>query len=175
MELILIRHGSGEHTLKYPSQLNLLHPSLTNEGKEQAKQLREELKPNEQSIFITSPTMRTIETALILSEGISKKKIFVSTYLGPRMFPHNQEMKPYRCDEILQIQEIEEKFNQLHIIQSSEHPTWLNGINTIPKDQFNQYASEMLNWCRAQECTCYYLVTHDGTITNYREYFGEVN
>jgi len=29
MELILIRHGHGEHLLKYPSKLNTLHPGLT--------------------------------------------------------------------------------------------------------------------------------------------------
>lgn len=43
MGLIFIRHGHGEHLLKYPSRLNTLHPGLTDYGRMQVDQLKEHI------------------------------------------------------------------------------------------------------------------------------------
>ncbi len=39
MEIILIRHGQGEHNLNDPESLNITHPRLTTKGKDQVREL----------------------------------------------------------------------------------------------------------------------------------------
>ncbi|HHP1048302.1 histidine phosphatase family protein [Bacillus cereus group sp. BfR-BA-01354] len=39
MKIVFVRHGEGEHTRDLPSSLKVLHPPLTDEGRNQAKLL----------------------------------------------------------------------------------------------------------------------------------------
>ena len=66
MEFIFIRHGHGEHLNDYPNLLNTLHPSLTEFGKFQVTQLRNEIEIDPDDLVLVSPTKRTIETATII-------------------------------------------------------------------------------------------------------------
>ena len=70
MEFIFIRHGHGEHLNDYPNRLNTLHPSLTEYGKFQVTQLRNEITIDSDDLVLVSPTKRTIETATILKKGM---------------------------------------------------------------------------------------------------------
>jgi broad specificity phosphatase PhoE len=65
VEFIFIRHGHGEHLLDYPNQLNTLHPGLTEYGKMQVIQLRDQVTFNSDDLVLVSPTKRTIETAIM--------------------------------------------------------------------------------------------------------------
>ncbi|WP_339289932.1 histidine phosphatase family protein [Paenibacillus sp. FSL W8-0187] len=70
MEFIFIRHGHGEHLNDYPNRLNTPHPSLTEYGKFQVTQLRNEIKIDPDGLVLVSPTKRTIETETIIKNGM---------------------------------------------------------------------------------------------------------
>jgi broad specificity phosphatase PhoE len=57
VELIFIRHGQGEQTLNLPESLYLSYPSLTIEGKMQAKKLRSTLTLTPEDVLMVSPTL----------------------------------------------------------------------------------------------------------------------
>lgn len=65
MEFIFIRHGHGEHLNDYPNRLNTLHPSLTEYGKFQVTQLRNEINIDPDDLVLVSPAKRTIETQIL--------------------------------------------------------------------------------------------------------------
>jgi hypothetical protein len=100
MEFIFIRHGHGEHLNDYPNRLNTLHPSLTEYGKFQVMQIRDEIKINPDDLVLVSPTKRTIETATIMKNSMD---FIISPFVGPRMFPQNPELPFLACDHILSI------------------------------------------------------------------------
>ena len=70
MDFIFIRHGHGEHLIDYPNRLNTLHPSLTEYGKFQVTQLRNDTIIDPDDLVLVSPTKRTIETAAILKNDL---------------------------------------------------------------------------------------------------------
>lgn len=71
MEIVFIRHGQGEHNLPVPDRLNMAHPRLTAEGRRQVSLLRGLFAFSDRELLIVSPTVRTIETANLLTEGSS--------------------------------------------------------------------------------------------------------
>lgn len=101
MKLIFIRHGEGEHTKCIPESLHTSHPSLTSKGREQAEQLNRKWQLSQDDLIIISPTIRTIETALIWSEGVDCAKV-VDPRVGPRMFPVKPEWTTLPCDRRLE-------------------------------------------------------------------------
>ncbi|WP_240762909.1 histidine phosphatase family protein [Paenibacillus thalictri] len=82
----------------YPNRLNTLHPSLTEYGKFQITQLRDEIKIDPDDLVLVSPTKRTIETATIIKNGMD---FIISPFVGPRMFPQNPNLPFLACDQIL--------------------------------------------------------------------------
>lgn len=62
MKLVFVRHGEGEHTKDLPASLQRLNPSLTDEGRNQAKLLQCNVPLQETDILIASPTLRTLQT-----------------------------------------------------------------------------------------------------------------
>ena len=103
MEFIFIRHGRSEHLVDYPHRLNTLHPGLTDEGKDQAARLKEQLRIDPNDAMLVSPTKRTTETALILREN---SNFIVTPLVGPRMFPLDPGLPALTCDRILSRSEI---------------------------------------------------------------------
>lgn len=75
MELLFIRHAQGEHTLNLPNSLYTKKPSLTDKGITQARSLIEEFPLLNTDIIVSSPLRRTLQTALLWSEGYDCKKI----------------------------------------------------------------------------------------------------
>ncbi|MEC0094191.1 histidine phosphatase family protein [Paenibacillus macquariensis] len=65
MDLILIRHAQGEHSINFPMSLDIRHPGLTQIGKEQSRIFPDKFILKPEDIVIVSPTRRTIETANI--------------------------------------------------------------------------------------------------------------
>jgi hypothetical protein len=107
MEIIFIRHGHGEHLLDHPNQLNTLHPSLTDYGTFQVKQLQENFPIFNDDLMLVSPTKRTIQTAQILAPT---NKLYISPLVGPRMFPQNPDLPALKCDYIYSKEEIIELY-----------------------------------------------------------------
>jgi len=78
MELIFIRHGQGIHNTNIPDRLNYINPPLTEKGRKQVAELKEIFSFNEDDLFFVSPTIRTIETAKIITSTLSKPKKYIT-------------------------------------------------------------------------------------------------
>jgi broad specificity phosphatase PhoE len=168
MELILIRHGHGEHLLDYPNRLNTLHPGLTEYGKMQVTQLSEQFVFTSEDLILVSPTKRTIETAQILTQI---ENLIISPLVGPRMFPQNPEFPFLICDQIYSKDEVAAFYKDIKTLDFSLD-CWGEGINRIDQELFEKYARQLLDWCQEKQKRII-MITHDGTITNYRTLIGE--
>ncbi|REE88929.1 broad specificity phosphatase PhoE [Paenibacillus taihuensis] len=168
MEFIFIRHGHGEHLTDYPNRLNTPHPSLTAYGKAQVAQLREQISIDSSDLVLVSPTKRTIETAQLLTQS---SEFMISPLVGPRMFPQNPEFPFLACDYILTKNEITKHYPDIEMVDFGLN-FGAEGINTIEQHVFETYASMLLEWI-GSKYTRVFIVSHDGTITNYRMLLGE--
>ncbi|MBA2174160.1 histidine phosphatase family protein [Halobacillus locisalis] len=163
MNLVFIRHGEGEHTRSTPESLHIPRPNLTSRGREQAEYLNREWKLNQGDLLVMSPTIRTIETALIWSEGVDCTKV-VDSRVGPRMFPVKPEWTTLPCDRRLEPEEILSQFPEVKV------ETWGREINQMKDHSFTSIANEFLHWCELQGVKRIFIVTHDGTITAYKQH-----
>ncbi|WP_145037899.1 phosphoglycerate mutase family protein [Paenibacillus sp. Y412MC10] len=168
MDFTFIRHGHGEHLNDYPNRLNTLHPSLTEYGKFQVTQLRNEIKMDPDDLVLVSPTKRTIETATIIKSGMD---FIISPLVGPRMFPQNPEFPFLACDHILSKTEITHLYGDIEILDFNLD-CWKEGINGIEQGIFEGYAARLLEWI-GESYKKIFFISHDGTITNYRILLGE--
>ncbi|OZB92234.1 phosphoglycerate mutase family protein [Paenibacillus sp. XY044] len=168
MEFIFIRHGHGEHLNDYPNRLNTLHPGLTEYGKFQVTQIRNEIKMDPDDLVLVSPTKRTIETAIIIKNDM---EFIISPLVGPRMFPQNPELAFLACDHILTKTEITNLYGNTEILDFNLD-CWEEGINRIEQDIFEGYATRLLDWI-GESHKKIFIISHDGTITNYRIWLGE--
>lgn len=168
MDIIFIRHGHGEHLIDYPNRLNTLHPGLTEYGKFQVTQLRNAIKIDSDDLVLVSPTKRTIETAAILKNDLD---FVVSPFVGPRMFPQNPDLPFLACDHILSKTEITNLYGDTEILDFNLE-CWKEGINQIEQYIFEGYAKRLIEWIR-ERYKRIFMISHDGTITNYRILLGE--
>ena len=169
MNLIFVRHGEGEHTNNLPNSLRMEHPSLTNKGREQALALRKKLPLRESDILIVSPTVRTLQTAALWSEQVACRK-FIHPYISPRIFPYREGARTLPCDKMLSQKSIQQLFPQFSLVEEHNEELWRNGINTIVGLAFCKAASSFIEWCKTLETSRVVIVSHDGTITAYRQY-----
>ncbi|MGA9287596.1 MAG: histidine phosphatase family protein [Anaerobacillus sp.] len=174
MEFIFIRHGQGEHTVDLPESLQLRDPDLTREGVSQAKSLQTQFPLTERDIVVISPLRRTLQTASIWSQDITCRKI-VSPLVSPRMFPQNPEWSTLPCDRILNKEVIKEEYPTFTIEEGYPEELWTSGINTMPEQELTKLAQSFLEWCRKQHAEQIYVVSHDGTITSYRQFISGEN
>ncbi|MFX3647820.1 MAG: phosphoglycerate mutase family protein [Paenibacillus sp.] len=168
MDITFIRHGHGEHLLDYPNQLNRLHPGLTELGKRQVIALRKQVVVAPEDVILVSPTKRTIETALLLAENIN---LTFSPLVGPRMFPQNPDFIAYVCDQIYSKEELSHKYPGIRMVELGLD-CWEESINQMDACRFKILAEQLLEWCRQQSGNTF-IISHDGTITNYRMLLGE--
>nr|WP_202128665.1 histidine phosphatase family protein [Paenibacillus dendrobii] len=166
--MIFIRHGHGEHLIDYPNQLNTLHPGLTPYGKMQINQLAEESAFTTNDLFLVSPTKRTIETAQILRKD---NNFIITPFVGPRMFPQNPNLPFLICDQIYCKEDIIKYYLGIEILDF-ELDCWGEGINRIDPNTFEDYAHRLLAWIK-EKGNRIFIISHDGTITNYRILLGE--
>jgi len=168
MEIVFIRHGHGEHLIDYPNHLNTLHPGLTEYGKMQINQLRDQIKISSEDLVLVSPTKRTIETATMLTNNLN---FLITPLVGPRMFPQSPEYPFLICDHIYSKVEIMDLYKNIRIVDFNLE-CWGEGINRIDQDLFECYAKHLLDWIKVRHDRIYF-ISHDGTITNYRILLGE--
>ncbi|GAE36446.1 histidine phosphatase family protein [Halalkalibacter akibai] len=169
MELIFIRHGEGEHTLNTPNSLQTFDPILTDKGINQAKLLRTQFSLSKEDILVISPLRRALLTAHYWSKGINCKKT-VNPLVSPRIFPQVSEGRTLPCDRLLDRQKISVDFPNIQIEEKLPEEFWANGINILPQEDFNYLAKQFLEWCKQQETPKIYIISHDGTITSYRQF-----
>lgn len=166
--MIFIRHGQGEHTVNLPDSLHLTNPSLTFKGISQAGKLRTSLPLNAKDMLIVSPTLRTLQTASIWSAGIACQK-FIHPLAGPRIFPARSNAATLPCDRLLDLKRLQSDFQNFIFAPDSSSCLWPEGINTLPEDGFDQLAEDFIGFCQSFKSRKVYIVTHDGTITSYRQ------
>ncbi|RIW34665.1 histidine phosphatase family protein [Bacillus salacetis] len=168
MKLIFIRHGQGEHTLDLPGSLQLNDPGLTLHGQSQAAELRKKFNVTEEDIIIASPVRRTLETASIFSNEVRCSKV-ASPLVSPRMFPQKPEWNTLPCDTLLTKCQIRDDFPSFSFDMEQSNELWEEGINTMEEEEFRKLAIGFMEWCRDQGKKRVFIVSHDGTITSYRQ------
>ncbi|WP_394189109.1 histidine phosphatase family protein [Paenisporosarcina quisquiliarum] len=168
MDLIFIRHGQGEHTLDMPRSLQNKNPPLTSIGIEQARLLKSQFQLIDDDVIIISPIRRTLDTAIILSENINCRKI-VSPLVSPRMFPILPHKKTLPCDKILDLEKIRTEYPTFELDLDSTSKLWSDGINTMAEQTFEELALSFLRKCKQLNRERIYIISHDGTITSYRQ------
>ncbi|MGI0534160.1 histidine phosphatase family protein [Bacillus pfraonensis] len=169
MKLIFIRHGEGKHTKDLPKSLQIENPPLTTEGEKQALLLRSSLPLTENDVLIASPTFRTLQTAAIWSSQVICRKI-THPYISPRIFPYREGARTLLCDRLLDTKVIQELFPSFSLRESTNDMLCNQGINTISDKEFQNRADEFINWCYTLKAERICIVSHDGTITAYRQY-----
>lgn len=87
------------------------------------------------------------------------------------MFPQEPNLPSLDCDRIYTRDEIR-KLNEEVTIFDNENFDWVEGINRISQKQFEIYGIQLLQWC-SQNGKRVFIISHDGTITNYRILLGE--
>jgi broad specificity phosphatase PhoE len=173
MKLFFVRHGQGKHNTNIPDRLNIEHPHLTEKGIKQVANLISKMKFNENDVFIVSPTVRTIETAKVLTKHLKFPKLFISPLVGPRVFPLKEDSKTVKCDITLPITRIEEKYSEFTVLDKDDTNIWNEGINIISDDRFYELGERMIDWIKEHNADRTFVISHDGTITNYRKLIGE--
>ncbi|ASL67131.1 TPA: histidine phosphatase family protein [Bacillus cereus] len=173
MKIVFVRHGEGEHTTDLTESLQVFDPPLTRVGKAQAKLLQRDVSLQEADILIVSPTLRTLQTATIWSAKVACQKIF-HPYVSPRIFPYREGAKTLPCDYIVDQGMITKLFPHFSIEKSSNNQLWKEGINTISENSFQHIVDEFLLWCYELGAERICIVSHDGTITAYRQYLHKV-
>lgn len=114
MDLTFVRHGQELHTLNTPDSLLIKDPSLTPEGMEQAKLLKYHLPLSGNDLIVVSPTRRTLETALLWSNGTQCEKM-ISPMVSPRLFPQKAEGHTLPCDEMMGAEDMEKEFSDFYL------------------------------------------------------------
>ncbi|MDM5279060.1 histidine phosphatase family protein [Paenibacillus silvae] len=170
MDITFIRHGHAEHLLNYPSELNRLHPGLTAKGKEQITALCKLIQVKPDDTIVVSPTKRTLETVELLTSS-ARGRVMISPLVGPRMFPQDSGYTPLGCDQIYSRAEVGRLYPDIQVIDVGVND-WEESINQMHARRFTLLAESLLAWCRKQKGHIF-MVSHDGTITNYRMLLGE--
>lgn len=169
MEMIFVRHAEGEHTINLPDSLHIADPSLTKQGIEQANSLKIRIPLNQEELLIVSPIRRTLQTAMLWSKGTPCLK-YVTPFVGPRLFPLKQNGKTLPCDRLMPISDLKNEFPDFVIDNNASSVYWENGINCLPENQFSILAKQFIGWCNNFNKERIFIVTHDGTITAYRQF-----
>lgn len=167
--MYFIRHAQGEHTVERPGSLETIHPSLTALGRQQAAALCNKMALQESDLLVASPTIRTLQTAEILT-GASGARIYVSPLVGPRMFPPAGDGDAtLLCDFILSAKAVKRRFPQTFVLYEHYKGLSNEGLNRAYPQRYGEAVGTMLEWIRMQRSERVFIVSHDGTITDYRQ------
>ncbi|MYL18587.1 histidine phosphatase family protein [Halobacillus litoralis] len=166
MNMIVVRHAEARHTADPPESLQLRHPALTEKGRKQAEELHRRLPLKSGDLVCISPTVRTLETFHHWNQSEVAEGM-VTPWAGPRIFPQRKGCETLPCDEILSMEEVSD--SSLQVDERCEAELWEHGINLMPDEVFFDQGRQFLTRCRKWRKGRVFLLSHDGTITSYRE------
>lgn len=174
-ELIFIRHGQGVHNTDVPDRLNIENPSLTERGRGQVAALKSSFTFSDDDLFIVSPTLRTIETANIITSDLVRPQKYISPIVGPRMFPMPEHPEAHfsKCDLNYPLSTIQAEHSDFNVLQADDLKLWQDGINTMHEAEFSRLGQQLFEWIKQLQHQRIFIVAHDGTITCYRALLGE--
>ncbi|PYI51922.1 histidine phosphatase family protein [Paenibacillus flagellatus] len=175
MEIVFIRHGQGVHNTDIPDRLNVAHPRLTDKGRAQVRRLVSVFACTADDLFVVSPTVRTIETADLLTAHLTAPHKMASPLVGPRMFPLPDDPGRHavRCDDVCPVSYVKRHHPDYITHEGDDVRLWTDGINTISPAEFRRLGDRLIDWIRRQGAARTFVVSHDGTITHYRALFKE--
>ncbi|WP_214269631.1 histidine phosphatase family protein [Mammaliicoccus lentus] len=155
----IMRHAQAENNMNEPESFNLKDPKLTNKGRRDTKNISEYIDQDSQ--FWVSPTVRTIETAMLLSHN---NKIKVVDILGPRVYPHRKG-KMNICDQICS------NYNDKNISTinslNNKHPNDLKHQSFIK--EFKHFIKKYI-----KDDENNVIITHDGVIATLLEQYKNI-
>lgn len=168
MELFFVKHGEAEHLASRPARFELRDPGLTQGGLQHAEELRKQYPLTQEDALVAGPTLRTLQTARIWSQGVDCAR-FIHPLAGPRQHPFRYDFHTLPCDLSLEQGRLSEEFGDF--LPAAELPAylWLQGIHTLPGLLFEQQAARFLAWCRHLGKARVWVVTHARTTAAYRE------
>lgn len=172
MELHFIRHGEAEHNMNEPETFQIVNPNLTQKGVSQVKELRQIFHLQSSDLLLMSPSIRTIETAIIFANDV-KCEMAVAPMFGPKVFPYKSNPKTLPCDKTLSYHELVGKYPCLDVFEFEDLCTWNKPLNSIKEETFKKLAYQFFQWCRKSERSRIFIITHDGTINSYLEILTE--
>ena len=95
----------------------------------------------------------------------------VTPLVAPRIFPQKPKWSStLPCDVIISKEKIQNEFIDFKLDEDLSLELWEKGINTIPEEAFNSVAEMFLKRCSKLGKEKIYIVSHDGTITSYRQF-----
>lgn len=89
--------------------------------------------------------------------------------VAPRIFPTRMAATTLPCDELLDFERLQIEFPTFAPAPNLTSSLWVTGINVLCEDEFTLLAEEFIDFCRSFQRERIYIVTHDGTITSYRQ------
>jgi trans-2-enoyl-CoA reductase len=87
------------------------------------------------------------------------------------MYPQNAKLPFLLCDQIYSRDEIIHSIAKATILDFGL-ADWGEGINRMREAEFEEFGKKTLEWCYSNGNRAY-IISHDGTITNYRMLLGE--
>ncbi|GGP10913.1 phosphoglycerate mutase family protein [Oceanobacillus neutriphilus] len=172
MELHFIRHGEAEHNMNEPKTFQITNPDLTPKGVSQAKELRQIFHLKSSDLLLMSPSVRTIETAIIFANDLNCEMAVVPMF-GPKIFPYKSNSKTLPCDKTLSYHELAGEYPFLDVFECKDLCTLNKPLNSIKEEAFMKLAYQFFHWCRKSERSRIFIITHDGTINSYLEILTE--
>jgi broad specificity phosphatase PhoE len=168
MELFFVRHGESEHLISEPVRYQLKDPGLTEKGVRHAEELRQQFPLTTEDAIVAGPTLRTLQTARIWSQGTDCAR-FVHPLAGPRQHPFRYDFQTLPCDYSLDHGRQSAEYSEF--LPAADLPAylWLQGIHTLPGLLFAQQADRFLAWCGQLGKTRVWVVTHARTTMAYQE------
>ncbi|WP_397539088.1 hypothetical protein [Rummeliibacillus pycnus] len=73
------------------------------------------------------------------------------------------------CEKIIDLKIIKKDFSAFEIETNAPQDLWSNGINVMPENKFIKIAEDFIKNCKLLQKEKIYIVSHDGTITAYRQ------
>jgi len=173
LEIVLVCHGQGEHSLQPPASLEVVHPALTALGRTQAAALRERLQPTPRDAIVAGPTLRALQTAAIATEGTGAV-VFVSPYLGPRTFPFPEDDAEVCAitslsDYILSAKSVKKQFPAFRVLHDHYRGITNEGVGRMDRERFRGSVERLVAWAVGLRRARLLAFSHGGTIAHYRE------
>jgi hypothetical protein len=85
------------------------------------------------------------------------------------MFPLHPEQHTLLCDYIMSAKSVKKQFPEFSVVHDHYWGLSNEGINRAEPDLFESVTEQFLAWALERRVPRLFVISHDGTITHYRE------
>ena len=170
-KIICIRHGQATHNVDHKirgsiAYLDPIHKdsSLVKQGELEAKNLNSQVLNMDFDIILVSPLTRTIQTCLLATKNVKKKRIaleYVREYPCTLHTPNNRKS----------ISLLKKKYETIDFseILDDDDPLW-NDINKETIKELDLRIDDFKNWVRNRDEKTFILFSHASFISRFLGY-----